>query len=106
MFRRPRPFIANPLPPADVVPRGTVLVEPEHIAAADRDARWRELTRYLHHALTAESLKDPGRRNQALIDAMLDARLILEPSEPDPAVLLEGPPVPVGHSVPLLRRAS
>lgn len=92
-------------PPADrkpSIPRGAVMVEPTAVRELERDTRDSELRRLIHRTLWLESLKPEGERNAGLVNFLLDARSIIQPSAPGSEVLREGPPVPIGYAVPVI----
>lgn len=98
MFRRPRPYITDPLPPA--VPRGMVMQDTGESLLLEAQARLAHAARQVEKRLWAESMRPWGPRKRALCDALLDLRAALRPSPAGPDVLREGPPVPVGYAVP------
>jgi hypothetical protein len=99
-FRRPRPYITDPLPPADVIPRGMVIADTGESLLIEAQARLTHAAREVERMLQAEAARTP--RNPALMNALLDLRSVLRPSAPGSEVLRESPPVPIGHAVPVI----
>lgn len=101
-YRR-RPTVTNTVPPADVIPRGTVMHETTETVELEQVARIKHAARIVHRTLIAQHLLLPDDRNHELIDVLLDLRSTLMPSAPGSEVLREGPtPVAIGHAVPVI----
>ena len=103
MFRRPRPYITDPLP--DPVPRGTVMVETAETRLLEAEARLRHAAHTVDQALVLYARRE-GRSTEDVLssvgNALLDMRATLRPSPPGSEVLREGPPVQVGYAVPVI----
>jgi hypothetical protein len=85
LFRRPRPYITDPLPPA-----GPVLEETGAATLLEVQARLRHAAHRVERELWAQSQRNP--RNPELIDFLLDMRATLRPSAPGSEVLREAIP--------------
>jgi hypothetical protein len=86
MFRRPRPFITDPIPPGHSVQDtgASLLLEAE--------ARLRHAARHIDTQLAAQSDLHADDRNTELVNVLLDLRATLHPSAPGPEVLRETTP--------------
>lgn len=87
--------------PADIVP-GFQLDDTPASAELEHQARHKAALRHIHRTLLAESLKDPGLRDTALVDFCLELRSTLQPSPPGSEVLREVPPVGIRYKAPVI----
>lgn len=94
MFRRPRPYITDPIPPGHVIQDtgASLLLEAE--------ARIRHAARQIDGHLQVQSTLYADDRNTELVNVLLDLRATLHPSAPGSEVLAETPPTP--YRVPVI----
>lgn len=90
------------VPPADIVPGFPTLDDTPEAAQLEHQARHAAALRHIHRTLLAESLKDPGLRDTALMDSCLELRSILQPAPADAEVLREVPPVGIRYAAPVI----
>lgn len=90
------------VPPADIVPGFPTLDDTPEAAGLEHQARHTAALRHIHRTLLAESLKDPGLRDTALVDFCLELRSTLQPAPADAEVLREVPPVGIQRPVPVI----
>jgi hypothetical protein len=90
------------VPPAGIVPGFPALDDTPVAAELEHHARHKAALRHIHRTLLAESLKDPGLRNTALVDFCLELRSTLQPAPADAEVLREMPPVGIRYRAPVI----
>lgn len=106
IVRRATQWFAGPIytdhSPAGVVPGFPVLADLPAAVELEHQARHAAAMRQIHRTLLAESLKDPGLRNTALVDFCLELRSTLQPAPAGAEVLREVPPVGVRYRAPVV----
>jgi hypothetical protein len=91
MFRRPRPYITNPIPP-DVIPPGHVVQDTGASLLLEAEARIKHAARQIETQLWAQSMLFADDRNTELVNVLLELRATLRPSAPGTEVLRETAP--------------